>query len=170
MRRLIQIGVIVAILAIVVRTWLVEGLVDPLVVSGSSMAPALLGAHRQVTCTDCGFAFAVGEESLPADRQAICPNCGAGTDLTDTTPQSGQRLFVDRAAYAGHEPRRWDVVVLHAPDESATLSVKRVVGLPGETVEIVDGDVYIDGLPARSTLEQVLAVAVPVDDDRCRRK
>ena len=47
MRRLIQIGVAVVALTLLTRTWLVQGLVDPLVVAGGSMAPALLGAHRR---------------------------------------------------------------------------------------------------------------------------
>ena len=164
MRRLIQIGVAVVSLTLLTRTWLVQGLVDRLVVAGGSMAPALLGAHRQVTCRDCGFKFACGEESLPADMQATCPNCSAKNDLEPLTPLPGERLIVDRAAYASHGPERWDVVMLHAPDDPAALCVKRVVGLPGETVEVRDGDVYIDRQPARRSLRQLLAMAIPVYD------
>ncbi|MBN1909365.1 MAG: hypothetical protein JW818_06480, partial [Pirellulales bacterium] len=66
-------GVIVAIL---VRTWLVSGLVAPCVVAGGSMAPTLLGDHRTITCEECGFTFACEADDARAWPVALCPNCG----------------------------------------------------------------------------------------------
>jgi signal peptidase I len=58
---------------------------------------------------------------------------------------SDQRLIVEKVSYRLHGPRRGDVVVFSAPQQSEELLIKRVVGLPGETVEIRDGKVYING-------------------------
>jgi signal peptidase I len=58
---------------------------------------------------------------------------------------SEQRLVVEKLSYRFHGPQRFDIVVLKVPSQGEELLIKRVVGLPGETVEIKDGGVYIDG-------------------------
>jgi signal peptidase I len=60
---------------------------------------------------------------------------------------SGEYVIVNRAAYwLGGDPRRGDVIVFQAPDQPKYDRIKRVIGLPGETVEVrKDGTVYIDG-------------------------
>jgi signal peptidase I len=60
---------------------------------------------------------------------------------------SNQRLVVEKVSYRFHGPQRFDVVVLKLPSQGEEMLIKRVVGLPGETVEILDGQVYIDGAP-----------------------
>ena len=57
-----------------------------------------------------------------------------------------QRLIIDKISYRLHPPRRNDIIVLNTPDMDEML-VKRVVGLPGESIEIYKGVVYIDGEP-----------------------
>jgi signal peptidase I len=59
---------------------------------------------------------------------------------------SDQRLVVEKLSYRFHGPQRFDVVVLKLPSQGDELLIKRVVGLPGETVEILDGHVYIEGV------------------------
>lgn len=59
----------------------------------------------------------------------------------------GDHIWVDKAAYGGHDPRRFDVVVVGSPRDAAQTFVKRVIGLPGETVELRNGVVWIDGSP-----------------------
>ena len=56
-----------------------------------------------------------------------------------------QRLVVDKLSYRFHQPQRDDIVVLDLPGVSEML-VKRVAGLPGETIEIHEGVIYIDGI------------------------
>jgi len=56
-----------------------------------------------------------------------------------------QRLVVEKVSYRFHGPRRGDVVVIRVPSQGEDLLIKRVIGLPGETVEIRDGQVYVDG-------------------------
>ena len=56
-----------------------------------------------------------------------------------------QRLVVEKLSYRFHGPQRFDVVVLKLPSQGDELLIKRVIGLPGETVEVRSGKVYING-------------------------
>ena len=57
-----------------------------------------------------------------------------------------QRLIVEKVSYHLHPPQRGDIVVLRLPQhDSEPPLIKRIIGLPGETVEIRGGQVYIDG-------------------------
>ena len=59
---------------------------------------------------------------------------------------NGQEILVNRLVYRLSSPKRGDVVVfLPNGNENSSYYVKRVVGLPGETIQIIDGYVYIDG-------------------------
>lgn len=57
----------------------------------------------------------------------------------------GQFLLINKFSYRVGEPQRGDVVVFHYPRDPSRDFIKRVVGLPGEVVEIREGQVYIDG-------------------------
>ena len=59
----------------------------------------------------------------------------------------GQRLLVSYAAYKATAPLRGDIVVIRGPGDAAKRYLKRLVGLPGETVSFVDGTLLIDGDP-----------------------
>ncbi|MDD4876679.1 MAG: signal peptidase I [Dehalococcoidales bacterium] len=61
----------------------------------------------------------------------------------------GQRILVNKIVYNFHEPERGDVIVLHPPppySPDTTPFIKRIIGLPGELIEIVAGWVFIDGI------------------------
>ena len=62
---------------------------------------------------------------------------------------SGDHLFVDEFSYNLRDPRRWEIVVFKFPLLSEINFVKRVIGLPGEHVEIRDGDIWVNGSIAR---------------------
>lgn len=62
----------------------------------------------------------------------------------EKTIMTGDRLFGNRLAYKGADPERYDIVIFRYPDDPSRLFVKRVIGLPGEKVTIVDGKVYIN--------------------------
>ena len=68
-------------------------------------------------------------------------------DSMNATLQNGDNLVVERVSYYFHEPRRYDIVVFRVPDDERKREhyIKRVIGLPGETVEISGGKVWIDG-------------------------
>ena len=57
----------------------------------------------------------------------------------------GQRLLVDKLSYRLHPPRRGDIVVFRLPGRGREALVKRVIGLPGETIAIRSGQVYANG-------------------------
>ena len=61
------------------------------------------------------------------------------------TYQDGQINFVNRLAYFSKSPARGDVVGIKAADQLQVLYLKRVIGLPGETVAIRKGAVFVDG-------------------------
>jgi signal peptidase I len=58
----------------------------------------------------------------------------------------GHRLIEDKISYRFSEPERGDIVIIRDPDLSAERLIKRVIGLPGETIRIDDGAVWIDGV------------------------
>lgn len=74
----------------------------------------------------------------------------------EPTIKQGEVLSVDLAAYRGSGPSRWDVIVFESPVSGGGRWISRIVGLPGETVEIRSGGVVIDGrkeaLPAHLSL------------------
>jgi signal peptidase I len=59
---------------------------------------------------------------------------------------TNERLVVEKVSYHFHGPRRGDVVVLHDPSGGPESLIKRVIGLPGERVQINGGRVFIDGV------------------------
>ena len=58
--------------------------------------------------------------------------------------EPGDRLIVNRLAYLFEEPKRGDIVMFAFPDDEKDNYLKRIIGLPGEKVEIKDGLVYIN--------------------------
>ena len=151
------------------ETWLVAGLAVPCRVVGDSMAETLRGAHREIQCADCGRRFTCGVDPQEARSQAICPNCGyPANDLRSRPELKGDRLLIDRTGFSLRQPQRWEVVALRHPQRANDILVKRVVGLPGESIEIRDGDVYADGQIQRKNLAQQHAMAILVHDAECR--
>jgi signal peptidase I len=69
----------------------------------------------------------------------------------DPNLHDGQFLIVNKLVYYLHPPERGDVVVFHSPQEPRKDFIKRVVGLPGEEVEMRDGRVLIDGVRLEET-------------------
>ncbi|HIX64556.1 MAG TPA: signal peptidase I [Candidatus Mediterraneibacter colneyensis] len=59
----------------------------------------------------------------------------------------GDNLIVDKISYRFRDPERYEIVVFPYRYEKNTYYIKRVIGMPGETVQIVDGIVYINGQP-----------------------
>lgn len=69
-----------------------------------------------------------------------------GTSMLDTLHENNI-MGVSRLHYRLNEPQRGEIITCNYPGEGNTLFVKRIIGLPGETIEIREGTVYIDGEP-----------------------
>lgn len=78
-------------------------------------------------------------------KNYIIINADVPTGSMENTIMPGDRLIGNRLAYLKAEPERGDIVIFRYPDDEEDLYVKRVIGLPGETVDIRDGKIYIDG-------------------------
>jgi len=62
----------------------------------------------------------------------------------DITLHDGERLFVNKFIYRFHSPQRGDIVVLEPKGDEKHKYIKRVIGLPGDKLEIIDGTVFIN--------------------------
>lgn len=65
-------------------------------------------------------------------------------DSMQTTLHDGDNLITDKLTYRFSEPKRYDIIVFPYKDHTSQLLIKRIIGLPGETVQIKDGKVYIN--------------------------
>ncbi len=63
----------------------------------------------------------------------------------ENTLYDGDNLIVDKLSYRFKDPERYDIIVFPYKYEDNTFYIKRIIGMPGETIQIIDGYVYIDG-------------------------
>ena len=66
-------------------------------------------------------------------------------DSMQATLQDGDNLIVDKISYRFRDPKRFEIIVFPYRYAEDTYYIKRIIGLPGETVQIIDGYVYING-------------------------
>jgi signal peptidase I len=143
-----------AVLAIGVYFGLLQ-LVQAFVVPTNGMAPTLIGHHYRVTCPHCQGTAVVsaarrieGIPELPADepQNGICTRCLQIAEYRDhpKTVYGPDRFLCSRFLKAN----RWDLIVFRYPREPETRYVDRLVGLPGETIQIKEKAVWINGVKA----------------------
>ena len=237
-RETIESIVVAFTLALLFRAFEAEAFVIPT----GSMAPTLMGRHKDLICESCTLPYRVGcsaeeddqsqglrmelarlereavrlravaddAQSTPRERDAArrrvaeleraggpiaqqrerldsklvaagtCPNCGLSVDLLrerdgglEYDPRypsfNGDRILVNKFAYDFAEPDRWDVVVFRYPEDAKVNYIKRLVGLPGETVSLAAGDIWTsrDDQPpriARKPDRKLLAMVQCVHD------
>lgn len=63
----------------------------------------------------------------------------------EPTLSDGDNLIVDKISYRFRDPQRYDIIVFPYKYEENTYYIKRIIGMPGETVQVIDGYVYING-------------------------
>jgi signal peptidase I len=239
-RETVESIVVAFTLALLFRAFEAEAFVIPT----GSMAPTLMGRHKDLVCESCSRDFRVGcsaeeddqsqslrteqsrlereleglqsrladtatppevreaarrrVEVLESDRgplaqlrmrlagkmvpAAKCPNCGHVMRLLAANgprpvydPRypsfNGDRILVNKFAYDFTAPARWDVVVFKYPEDAKTNYIKRLVGLPGETVSISAGDIWTAAGGAAPTIarkpsSKLLAMLQCVHDSR----
>lgn len=157
------IGLFIAISLL--QTFVVEAYLVPT----GSMAPSLLGFHAETQCPVCGRDVVVGTDTQgQLEGTPTCNNCGARLNLEGSPVIPGDRLLVHKWFYSYKRPERWETVVFCCPDQPRQAYVKRVVGLPGESVQISQGNIFINGTIARKSLEQFEKMGIPVFELRRR--
>ena len=55
----------------------------------------------------------------------------------------GQEVIYDTTAYKNHQPKLFDVIALKSPDDESQVFIERIIGLPGDTINIIDGKIYV---------------------------
>lgn len=147
------------------------GLGRPFRIHGSSMAPSLPGEHLETTCEDCTFPIRMALDLLSAPEFLTCPNCGYEKNPREAAVrQPGERVLIDRWSGIISGIDRWQVVAFQQMVGSGSgsrheqLTVKRVIGLPGEEVGFQEGEIYVDGIMVRKSMQQLREVAVPLFD------
>lgn len=157
-------------LALAMRFFVVEAFKIPT----GSMAPTLLGAHKDIKCPNCTWRFYHNN----GDSRAFCPNCLYKINTYNLGNRSGNRILVSKVFYkfTKPNPKRWDVLVFKYPRYDITCKscsykagdvewhddmkcpmcgserlrkkqknyIKRLVGLPGETLQVINGNLYIN--------------------------
>ena len=77
-------------------------------------------------------------------NQFVIVNASIPTGSMERSIMTNDRIVAFRLAYMFADPSRFDIVIFRFPDDESRLYVKRIIGMPGETVTIRDGLVYID--------------------------
>ncbi|MCR4745990.1 MAG: signal peptidase I [Lachnospiraceae bacterium] len=75
----------------------------------------------------------------------IIVNAIVPSSSMEKTIMTGDRVIGYRLAYSFSEPERGDIIIFKFPDDESKLYIKRLIGLPGETVEIKEGKVFVNG-------------------------
>ena len=170
-QRILLVLFCVVLAGVVVRAWVLEGLIMPVRIIGPSMAETFYGPHFELTCEDCGFPFAFDATTPPLPQTAICPNCGYRENETKAEPlYGGDRLLIDKMTYQLRRPNRWEAILFRNSSLQRGVCIKRVVGFPGEIVEIRDGDVFVDRVREKKTWNDLRPMALVIHDARHRSR
>lgn len=155
-RETVESIVVAFILAFLFRAFVAEAFVIPT----GSMAPTLMGAHKDIACELCGKQYqASASEEFDSETgrakdyiviASTCPTC-RGLNRYDFRGNanhgtfSGDRILVSKFDYVLGEPDRWDVFVFKYPEKAHMNYIKRLIGLPGDELLIEGGDVFTRG-------------------------
>lgn len=96
-------------------------------------------------------------------RGFVFTNTRVPTGSMESTIASHSRILGSKLTYAFNDPQRYDIVIFKFPDDESVDYVKRVIGLPGEKVEIIDGKVYIND-SAQPLRDDFITEGVPAGD------
>ena len=187
-REVLESLAIALVLAFMFKAFAAEAYVIPT----GSMATTLMGRHKDVDCSQCGFPFQISasEESNdsaehPVDRSALpmilagtCPQCRYTMYVGADNPEkkthlsfNGDRIFVNKCCFNFRKPTRWNVTVFRYPGRPQVNYIKRLVGVENETLRVRHGDIFVkkDGESEftiqRKPLAALRAMLRPVDDN-----
>ena len=145
------------IFALVIRAFIMEAFQIPT----GSMATSFYGMHLDIACKNCGYSYSWGNSSSVGGRivpghvgSSLCPLC------QDENPaprrartKSGDKIMVFKH-FNNYSPlERYQVVVFKSPTDLRKNYIKRLIAMGGEKLQLVGGDVYINGQIARKPLK-----------------
>jgi signal peptidase I len=174
-RETIESIIVAIILALMFKAYEAEAYIIPT----GSMAPTLRGEHYDLVCPQCGHAYQTNcSPNLNAVRSTFCPLCRFRNvlkpeQLVDHDSFDGDRILVNKFIYDFTEPQRWEVIVFKNPKNAKQNYIKRLVGLPHESLLIENGDVhtfdtrtqsFVDRRIARKSPRKIQAMMQLVDD------
>ncbi|MCA9064710.1 MAG: signal peptidase I [Planctomycetaceae bacterium] len=174
-RDTVEAVVIAFVLAFLFKTFEAEMFVIPT----GSMAPTLYGRQKEIHCDGCGYDYDLGASQeldqssgrlIHRIRQSVCPNCRKWNQVEHASVFNGDRIVVNKQV--AHF-QRFDVVVFKNPEEPQVSYIKRLVGLPGETLRIRQGDLYTRRsedepwrIQRKEDPEKQRRIQIPVYDDQ----
>lgn len=170
-RELVESLVVALFLAFLFKTFEAEAFVIPT----GSMAPTLMGRHKDVECSQCSYQFQVSaseEMDSSSNRRngrhvvaGTCPQCGYTQYFGDEVPSNGRdavaqsftgdRILVSKLAFDQRELRRFDVSVFRSPAEPKINFIKRIVGFPNECLRVQYGDLFVQQIDESSQEKDV---------------
>ncbi len=168
-RETIESILVAVLLALLFRAFEAEAFIIPT----GSMATNLQGRHIDVACEKCEYQFRTGASTenptnpvVVKVERVICPICQYEMSLKRATRRdhrsfSGDRILVNKFAYDFEDPQRWDVIVFKYPNNGKQNFIKRLVGLPGESVLIENGDIHTYNTAAETFDDRQIAGKSP---------
>lgn len=148
------ISVIIAFaLAFIGRAYVLE----PFVIPTGSMAPTLLGAHYRAVSEESGTNWPVDRQLADAGDGALVRDPYTTTEFEagGLRERSGDRILVLKRTPFSPSIKRYEVAVFRNPADPNENLIKRIIGMPGEQIALVDGDVFVrsDADPAPNSLD-----------------
>jgi signal peptidase I len=141
---LIPNAALLAVTFLIVRPYMFETFKTPT----NSMAPTILGYHWEAPCPRCGspaYCTPEDERMRPSDSPVLMV-CSKERRACRVANPPHEQHSCDRFIVCKFlRPERWDIIVFRMPEDPKVIFCKRLVGLPGETVTIRDGAVWVDG-------------------------
>ena len=126
-----------------------DAITDPVLKAKEEGEPVILAAKDQLTaqgvlkefityaaCFLAAIVFAILIVTFVGQKSEV-----TGSSMNDTL-YNGEQVIVDKLSYRFHSPQRYDIVVF--PESNKSNYVKRIIGLPGETISIREGYIYIN--------------------------
>ncbi len=148
--------IVAFVFAMAFRGFILEGFVIPT----GSMAPTLMGAHVRLRSPATGYEYAADDAEvlmaamsrMKGDRPIFDPMISRqqplvkiDNEMLAAEGRMGDRVLVLKYLFPFTAPKRWDVVVFKTPTDpvgEAVYYIKRLVGMPDETLLIADGDIF----------------------------